>query len=341
MDAAFEGDVRLGPVRLAERAFRLVDDMSWSSLVSWRTVTDRYAPLVFLTVLVAALALTTRGFASSGNLINVARQHAIIIVLATGQTIVMISGGIDLSVGSMLALSGVVSAQMASSGQPIVLSLCAGIGVGFVGGLINGLVATKAKVPAFIATLGMMGMARGIALWKSNGSNVDLPEGFRTWCGEHGFFLAVLFVGVMVVVAFGAHVLLSYTVLGKRCYAIGGNREAARLSGIAIDRHVAVIFALNGLIAGLAGVMMLAYAGIGNPTAGEGYELDSVAAAVIGGTSLFGGQGNIGGTVVGAFILAVLRNGCDLRDIPDHPQRFIVGLMTIAAVFYDRLRRKN
>lgn len=287
------------------------------------------------------MSFSTKGFATGGNLINVARQHAIIIVLATGQTIVMISGGIDLSVGSVLALSGVIAAQLAESGQPMSLSLLAGIAVGLLCGVVNGVVATKARVPAFIATLGMMGMARGIALWKSGGSNVDLPEGFRLWCGEHGFFLAILFVAIMAGIAVGAHVLLSCTVLGKRCYAIGGNREAARLSGIDIDRHMIVIFALNGLIAGVAGAMMIAYAGIGNPTAGEGYELDSVAAAVIGGTSLFGGQGHIGGTAVGSFILAVLRNGCDLRDIPDHPQRFIVGLMTIVAVFYDRLRRKG
>lgn len=324
-----------------ERAFPLVSPMGLFSAASARKLADRYAPLVFLLALVAGLALTTRGFATGGNLVNVARQHAIIIVLATGQTIVMISGGIDLSVGSVLALSGIVSAQLAEAGQPIPVSLLAGIASGLVCGIVNGVVATKAKVPAFIATLGMMGMARGIALWQSGGSNVDLPEGFRVWCGEHGFFLAILFVAIMASVAVGAHILLSSTVVGKRCYAIGGNREAARLSGIDIDRHLILIFALNGLIAGVAGVMMLAYAGIGNPTAGEGYELDSVAAAVIGGTSLFGGQGNIGGTVVGSFILAVLRNGCDLRDIPDHPQRFIVGLMTIIAVFYDRLRRKG
>ena len=307
----------------------------------WQRIADRYAPLVFLAALAVGLSVSTGGFATGSNLLNVARQHSIIIVLAVGQTMVMISGGIDLSVGSVMALSGVVAGVAAASGVPIAACLVIGLLTGCLCGCISGLVTAKARVPAFIATLGMMGMARGVALVASRGVSIDLPPEVSEWTAAHSFALAVLFVLVMVAVALVCHILLTCTVLGKHCYAIGGNREAARLSGINIDRHIITIFSLNGLIAGLAGMMMLGYITVADPTAGDGYELDSIAAAVIGGTSLFGGRGNVGGTVVGAFILAVLRNGCDLRNISEHWQRFVVGLMTILAVFYDRLRRRE
>lgn len=307
----------------------------------WQRVADRYAPLVFLAVLAASLSATTSGFASGSNILNIARQHSIIIVLAIGQTMVMISGGIDLSVGSVMALSGVVAGVASASGVPIGLCLALGLLTGCVCGFVNGLVTSKARVPAFIATLGMMGMARGIALVISGGVSIDLPARVTSWTGSHSLVLSALFVCIMVGVAGTSHALLSSTALGRHCYAIGGNREAARLSGINIDRHIVTVFSINGLVAGLAGMMMLGYITVADPTAGDGYELDSVAAAVIGGTSLFGGRGNTGGTVVGAFILAVLRNGCDLRNITEHWQRFVVGLMTILAVFYDRLRRRG
>lgn len=317
---------------------RALDNNSESIL---RRITDSYAPLVFLVVLSISLAVSTRGFATGDNTINLARQHAIIIVLAVGQTMVMISGGIDLSVGSVMALSGVVAGLSASAGMAMSMCLVLGIGTGLACGVINGFVTTKAKVPAFIATLGMMGMARGVALVASGGVSINMPSGLTAWSSDHGLAMALFFIAIMALVALGIHVMLAYTVLGKRSYAVGGNREAARLSGINIDSHMIKVFTLNGAIAGLAGMMMVAYITVADPTAGEGYELDSVAAAVIGGTSLFGGRGNVGATVVGAFILAVLRNGCDLRNISEHWQRFIVGLMTIAAVFYDKLRRKD
>jgi ribose transport system permease protein len=306
-----------------------------------RRIADKYAPLVFLAALGIGLSVSTSGFATANNLLNIARQHAIIIVLAVGQTMVMICGGIDLSVGSVMALSGIVAGVAMAANLPVPICLLLGMLTGLGCGLINGFVTTKAKVPAFIATLGMMGMARGIALVASGGVSKYTPTAFTAWSSEHGLALTLVFIGIMAVVALSVQVMLAQTVLGKHCYAVGGNREAARLSGINIDSHLIKIFALNGLIAGLAGMMMLAYITIADPTAGDGYELDSVAAAVIGGTSLFGGRGSVGGTVVGAFILATLKNGCDLRGISDHWQRFIVGLMTIAAVFYDRLRRKD
>jgi len=296
---------------------------------------------VFLIALAVGLSATTAGFATRDNFLNIARQHSIIIVLAVGQTMVMISGGIDLSVGSVMALSGVVTGIAAASGIPMAPCLVLGLLTGCACGFVSGVVTAKARVPAFIATLGMMGMARGVALVASGGVSINLPPSVTAWTSTHSFGLAVMFVGIMTVVALVSHTILASTALGKHCYAIGGNREAARLSGVNIDRHIITIFSINGLVAGLAGMMMLGYITVADPTAGDGYELDSIAAAVIGGTSLFGGRGNVGGTVVGAFILAVLRNGCDLRNVSEHWQRFVVGLMTIVAVFYDRLRRRE
>lgn len=307
----------------------------------WLRAADRCAPLVFLLLLLVALSVSTSGFATTNNLLNIARQHSIIIVLAVGQTVVMIGGGIDLSVGSVLALSGVVTGAATGSGLPFGAALILGVLTGCGCGVVNGVVTAKARVPAFIATLGMMGMAKGLALIISGGTSISLPASVTSWTDSHSALLVATFIATMVAVAAGGHFILSKTCLGRRNYAIGGNREAARLSGIDIDGHTITIFTINGLIAGLAGMMMLAYIQLADPTAGEGYELDSIAAAVIGGTSLFGGRGNIGGTVVGALVLAVLRNGCNLRDISEHWQRFVVGLMTIAAVFYDRLRRRE
>lgn len=302
---------------------------------------DRHAPLAFLVAMIAVLSFTTPGFAALDTIVNMARQYAIIIVLAIAQTIVMISGGIDLSVGSVLALSGVVAGQMLTQHLPTSICLATGVLVGCLCGVVNGAVISLARVPAFIATLGMMGMARGLTLARSGGVMINPPASTFAWINDRGIVLALLFVGLMVGVAVLAHLLLSRTTFGRHNYAIGGNREAARLSGINISRHTVMVFALSGLVASVAGMMTLLYAGTADPTAGDGYELESIAAAVIGGTSLFGGRGSVGGTVVGAFILAVLKKGCNLHDISDAWQRFVVGLMTVLAVFYDRLRRRG
>lgn len=302
-----------------------------------RGVLDRLAPLVFLAGLSVALALARPTFAQADNLLTMVRQSAVIIVVAIGQTLLMISGGIDLSVGSVLALSTIVAAVLHGAGVSPIVGGIAAVATGCAAGLANGLVTTKARVPAFIATLGMMGMARGLALVLSRAVSLPIPDAYRSLGGHVWFFgAAVLAVG------FAAYLTLSRTSFGRNMYAVGGSREAARLSGVDVERHLIKTFAMNGLIVGIAGVLLMARLGVvASPTSGEGYELDSIAAAVIGGTSLFGGQGSVGGSVIGALIMVVLRNGCDQLNIDVNWQMFVIGAMIILAVFYDGVRRRS
>lgn len=304
---------------------------------------DRLVPLGALVVISVVLAFINYHFATIDNLRGVVQQQAVIIILVVGQTIVMIAGGIDLSVGSVVALVTVVSAKLMRdlSVEPAAAA-AVGVAVGAACGYVNGLITTKARVPAFIATLGMMGMARGLALVVSRGVNIsELPETFKAVgnLGHRGALTAVLFAAVTVLAVIAAHVVLGRTEFGRSVYAIGGSAEAARLSGIDVNRRLMWAFTLCGLLAGLAGTALLVRLGVGSPTNGDGYELLSISAAVIGGTSLFGGQGTIPESVVGALIIAVIRNGCNLNNVSSDWQYFVIGAMTVAAVFVDRLRR--
>jgi len=300
-----------------------------------RSVLDRLAPLTFLVALSVALSIIRPSFAQPENVLTMVRQSAVIIVVAIGQTLLMISGGIDLSVGSVLALSTIVAAVLHGLGVPPIVGALAAIATATLAGVTNGLVTTRARVPAFIATLGMMGMARGLALVLSHAVSLPIPDVYRALGGHMWFFgLGVVSVGA------AAYSGLAKTAFGRHVYAVGGNREAARLSGVNVERHLLKTFALNGLIVGLASVLLMARLGVvASPTSGEGYELDSIAAAVIGGTSLFGGQGTVGGSVIGSLIMAVLRNGCDQLNVDVNLQILVIGAMIILAVFYDGVRR--
>ena len=301
------------------------------------TALDKMAPLLFLISLCVVLATANERFAHTDNLMTMVRQSAVIIVIAIGQTLLMISGGIDLSVGSVIALSVIVAGRMHMAGFDPMVGAAAAIGVAVLAGLINGLVTTKARVAAFIATLGMMGIARGAALVLSNGVALEIPEVYVKLGARTEFF------GIVVLLVAGAaYFALTRTAFGRRIYAVGGNKEAARLSGVNVDAHMIKVFAVNGLIVGIAAILLLARVGsIASPTSGEGYELDTIAAAVIGGTSLMGGQGSVGGSLIGALIMAVLRNGCNLLNVSDYWQLVVIGSLIILAVFYDGMRRRS
>jgi len=301
-----------------------------------RGIFDRIAPLMFLVAISVVLSIIRPSFAQPENVLTMIRQSAVIIVVAIGQTLLMISGGIDLSVGSVLALATIVAAILHGAGFPPIVGAFAALATAAIAGLTNGLVTTKARVPAFIATLGMMGMARGLALVLSHAVSLPIPDGYRSLGGQMWFFgLGVIMVGL------AAYMGLIKTAFGRHMYAVGGSREAARLSGINVDKHIIKAFTINGLIVGIASILLMARLGVvASPTSGEGYELDSIAAAVIGGTSLFGGQGTIGGSVIGSLIMTTLRNGCDQLNIDVNWQTFIIGAMIILAVFYDGVRRR-
>jgi ribose transport system permease protein len=282
-------------------------------------------------------------FGSRENLKQIAIQSAVVAILACGQTAVIISGNIDLSVGNVMAFSGVVSAQsmvLYHFGVPaaVVVACLSGLLLG----CANGLITAYGRIPAFIVTLGMMGIAQGTAGILSNARNIGgLPDGFRVF-GSGELFGTAQSDGIpyaplmMVAAAVLVHLALSRTQWGRALYAMGGNREAARLSGVRLNRATIGVFALSGLLAGFASLITVSRASVASMNAGEGYELYAVAATVIGGTSLFGGQGGIPGTIIGAFLIFTIRNGCDLKGIGPEVQKVIIGAVVILAVLYDR-----
>lgn len=307
----------------------------------WRLWLTRYGLVIALLATGAALALATPAFLTPQNLVIVLRQISINGILAVGVTFVLLTGGVDLSLGSVLALSGVVAASLAHPGAfPLAVPVLAGLATGAVCGCCNGLTITKGRVAPFIVTLGMMTVARGLALVVSGGrpvSNLSKPFAFLGGGDWLGIPVPVL---LLSLVALGAWVVLSQMRMGRHLYAVGGNEAAAHASGL--DVHGVKIFAytLSGMLAGLAGVVLAARITSGQPNAGVAYELDAIAAAVIGGTSLAGGVGGIAGTLLGALLMGVINNGLDLLNVSSYYQQIIKGLIIVGAVWIDRGHRR-
>lgn len=297
-----------------------------------------FAGLVALCLILWA---ATPHFLTVSNLLNVLEQTTINAIVAVGMTFVIISGGIDLSVGSILALSGIAlgSALQAGTGAPLAIALA--LAVGLACGLVNGALITWGRLPPFIATLGMMSVARGAALMLAEGRPIS---GF----GEEFRLLAtgrVLMVPAPAIIAAGiyavAHFVLAHTVFGRAAYAIGGNEEAARLSGVHVRYHKTAIYGVAGLMSAAAAVILTARLNSAQPTAGTMYELDAIAATVIGGTSLLGGEGTITGALIGALIMGVLRNGLNLLNVSSFFQQVVIGVVIIGAVLVDMSLKRH
>ena len=291
--------------------------------------------LVGLLALGILLTVLTPHFLTVSNLMNVMEQTSINAVIAVGMTFVILAGGIDLSVGSLVALSGVALAAALRSGAPLPVALLAGLATGAAAGLVNGLLITRGKLPAFIATLGMMSVARGLTLFATDGRPISgFEAGFRTLATGRvlGVPASVLLAAALYL---AAHVILTRTRFGLYVYAIGGNEEATRLSGVGVRFHKTMVYVLAGLMSAVAAVILTARLNSAQPIAGMMYELDAIAATVIGGTSLLGGSGTIGGTLIGALIMGVLRNGLNLLGISSFLQQVVIGLVIIAAVLVD------
>ena len=309
----------------------------------FRDLLDRLAPLAGLIILCVYFAATQEGFRTSGNLLLIGVQITVVAIIAIAETFVIVAGGVDLSVGSVMALSGVVAALLLQEhhASPLVAVL-AGIGAGAICGLVNGLVITRMNLPPFIATLGMMGVCRGVALGITNGQAVsNLPDAFTQLGSGRIWGVIPIPVIVLLLTAIVAHIVLRTTTFGRYTYALGSNSEAARLSGVNVKGVLTLVFVLCGALTGLAGIILAGRVNSGQPTGGAGYELDAIAAAVIGGASLMGGRGTIAGTLIGAFIMAVLRNGCDLQNVEVYWQQIIIGAIIILAVFGDTLRQRR
>ena len=291
--------------------------------------------LAGLALLVILLTVLSPYFLTVSNLMNVMEQTSINAVIAVGMTFVILSGGIDLSVGSLVALSGVALAAALRAGMPLPVALLAGLATGAAAGLANGLLITRGKLPPFIATLGMMSVARGLTLFVTDGRPISgFEAGFRTLATGRvlGVPASVLLAGVLYL---AAHLVLTRTRFGLYVYAIGGNEEATRLSGVGVRFHKTMVYVLAGLMSAIASVILTARLNSAQPIAGMMYELDAIAATVIGGTSLLGGSGTIGGTLIGALIMGVLRNGLNLLGISSFLQQVVIGLVIIAAVLVD------
>jgi len=294
--------------------------------------------IIVLLVLFGGLTLLSDQFLTPDNLANLARQVAIFGIIAIGQLLVILTAGIDLSVGSVLGLSGCVTAELLFHGTGIPIAILAGLLIAVVCGLINGLLVAYANLPPFIVTLGMLGIARGVVLVFTNASTIQpLPESFSNLA--NGTLLGIPnLLWIFVIITVAVALVLRRTVFGRYVYAIGSNPESARLAGVPVKTMLVAVYAIAGLLAGVGGVLFTSRLNAGIPTAGTGYELNAIAACVIGGASLFGAKGGAFGAATGALIVATLNNGGNLLAINSFYLQIIIGLLILIAVFFDQWR---
>jgi ribose transport system permease protein len=329
----------------------------WSRI---RQTLFRGGPLIALLLLVVFLSFATPYFFTTGNLLNVARQTSFTAIVAVGQTLVIITGGIDLSVAAIAALAASVGTVLLT--QPVeiaggtigpvhpIFGISVALLVGLVCGILNGWIITRFRIPDFIATLGTMTVFRGIALlvtdglpvpsFRAAGEGAALPA-FILWMGGGSFFGVPASALIAVLLGIVGWYILRYTALGRSIYAVGGNREAARVSGINTDRTKIYAYAISGLMAAIAGLVMTGRLNSANALMAEGEELRSIASVVIGGTNLFGGEGGVIGSLIGALIIGVLGNGLNLLNVSPFWQRIAQGLVIILVVIFDQWRRRR
>ena len=305
---------------------------------------DKFISLGAVIVLFAFFSITARNFFTVRNVLTLALQTSTITLMGIGETFTIITAGIDLSIGSVIALSGTIAVMASIAGLPIWLSMIIGLIVGVVCGLLNGLMITKLKLPPFIATLGMMMVARGVALTITNANAWPAAEGFGVLgngaiLGTGPQFPGISYpVIIMILVFIIFSFILNRTRIGRYTYALGSNEEAARLSGIKVNGVKIVAYIISGLLAGLVGVILASRMVTSQPNSAVGYELNAIAAAVIGGTSLMGGVGTVGGTVIGSFIIGILTVGLTMAGANYFMQQIVIGLVVIGAVAVDQLR---
>ncbi len=308
--------------------------------LDFRAILEKFGILIGFIIFVVVATILEPRFLTPTNILNVIRQVSIFGILAIGQTFMILTAGIDLSVGSVLALVVVIVAQVLPD-YGIVAAILVGLAVGALMGTINGLGVTVGKVQPFVMTLGMLGIARGLAFIFTGGMPIPVLDKNFLFIGN-GYLLgvpvpAIIFVVFVLLAAF----ILRYTPFGRYVYAIGSNEEAARLSGVNVRLYKTLVYTLGGLMSGLAGILYASQLAVGPPIAGEGYELDSIAAVVVGGTSLFGGDGGMFGTFLGAAIIGSMANILNLTGVSPFVQKLAKGLLIIAAVMIKARGRKG
>ena len=305
-------------------------------------------PFIGLALVIALFALIPEvqgRFLRFANFTSVATQSVIVALGALGMTFIIVSGGIDLSAASNIALSSVITAYAINAGAAPLVAIVLGVLTGALVGLANGILVTRLRLIPFIVTLGMMGIARGAAKWIAGNQKIDAP---MTWANElmarsprPSWLLLAPGVWIVILLAVAMAVVLRYTVFGRHVFAVGSNESAARLCGIRTGRVKLLVYSVAGLFCGLSGVMEFSRLTVGDPTVAVGLELDIIAAVVIGGGSLNGGEGSILGTMVGVMIMSFLRNGCTMMGWPNYIQEIIIGAIIVIAVTLDRLRHRG
>lgn len=305
-------------------------------LPSFKYILKKYNLFFIFLVFIFIGSLLSDQFLSTQNILNLLQQSSFVGIVSIGMTFVILVAGIDLSVGAILALTGMCVSILLSTGMNPVLAIFITLIVGAGLGFVNGFISTKFKVPAFIATLAMMVSARGLALLTTNGEPVyDLPDSF-TILGGNVFGRIPLTAVIWVVLTIVAIVVLKYTTFGRKIYAVGGNEESSRLSGIRVGKYVTWCFVISGALAGVAGILMSAWLTVGQPTAGTGLELDVIAAVVLGGTSLFGGKGGVGGTFIGVLIMSMIINIFNLLGLSSYYQSIFMGIIIVLALIMNQ-----
>lgn len=305
----------------------------------WLSSHPEALSLLALLVLCAAMLFVSERFFSWENLSNVARQVSINAIIATGMTIVILTGGIDLSVGSVMTLSMTFSAGAMLAGIPPWAGVLIGLGTGVAFGAINGVLIAYARLPAIIVTLATMEIPRGLALLYTGGyPQSDLPASFA-WLGRGAVLGLQMPIVIMLVVFAAAFVLLTWFPVGRYLYGLGGNEEAVRLSGVRVERYKLLAYVLSGFTAAIAGLVLSSRLMSGQPNAGVGFELDAIAAVVLGGTAITGGRGSIVGTLIGALTLGVLNNGLNLMGVSPYTQKILKGLIILLAIYVGSIKR--
>ncbi|AWW00331.1 ABC transporter permease [Arcticibacterium luteifluviistationis] len=301
-----------------------------------------YGILISFIVTCAILSIATPQFLSVANWTIIITQVSINALLAFGVTFVIITGGIDLSIGSIVAVTGVVAASLAQNGDyPVIVAVIGGLMAGLAFGLLNGFLVTKSKIAPFIVTLGTMTIGRGLALILSKGRPVsNLSDSFN-FIGNGKIAGLPVPIIILIIVFIICSIALRKTIFGRYIYAIGGNEDAAWASGISVDKIKLAAYAICGALAGLAGILLTARINTGQPNSGMGFELDAIAAVVIGGTSTTGGRGTMIGTLIGVLLIGVINNGLDLMNVTSYYQQVIMGVIIIGAVLMDSWNQKT
>lgn len=298
-------------------------------------IITKYRTAVVLILILIIATVLSDAFLTVDNLLNVTRQVAIVAIVAAGMTFVILTGGIDLSVGPILALAGAISASVLAKTNSVFLAIIVAILVGIAFGLFNGIFITKGGIPPFIVTLATMVLIRGCVLVFTNGSPIAIKSKAYKFIGK-GYIIGIPFPIIILIFIFAlGYLILKYTKFGRSVFSIGGNREVSRLSGINVKRTETLVYTISGLLAGITGIILTSRLGSAQPTAGNGYELDAIAAVILGGTSLAGGQGAILPTVIGALILGVLDNILTLMNVNPFAASIVKGIVILLAVLAD------